>query len=197
MSFQEYYNIHNIDEESITVDYSKNITGEEPEIYQNIDINVYKSVVEKENIEKEISIDVDKCQRFYDELLEYRKSKTKHGNSYYVLQEETIYKIYKNMPLTLEELIIIEGIGEIKLEQYGEDLISIINKYLDLKSIDRPEISRIKDDREFIGTKWTVEEEKQLLEEFADGMKISEIAKLHSRTPGGIRSRLKKLGAIE
>ena len=87
-------------------------------------------------------------------------------------------------------------IGEIKLEQYGDDLISIINKYLDLKSIARPEISRIKDDRELIGTKWTVEEEKQLLEEFSNGIKISEIAKLHSRTPGGIRSRLKKLGVL-
>jgi len=116
MSFQEYYNIHNIDEESITVDYSKNITGEEPEAYQNIDVNVYEPVVEKVNKEKKINIHIDKCQRFYDELLEYRKSKTKHGNSYYVLLEETIYYIYKEMPLTFEELIKIKGIGEIKLE---------------------------------------------------------------------------------
>lgn len=130
-------------------------------------------------------------------MLEYRQSKTKFGNSYYVLPEETIYFIYKEMPLTPEELIEIKGIGEIKLEQYGEDLISIINKYLELKSIDRPEISRTKDEREQIGSKWTLEEEEQLIEEFGNGMKISEIAELHSRTPGGIRARLKKLGAIK
>jgi hypothetical protein len=68
---------------------------------------------------------------------------------------------------------------------------------LELKSIDRSEISRTKDEREQIGSKWTLEEEEQLIEEFGNGMKISEIAELHSRTPGGIRARLKKLGAIK
>ena len=47
--------------------------------------------------------------------------------------------------------------------------------YEDLKPIDKPEISRTKDERELIGAKWTPEEEQQLIEEFGNGMKISKI----------------------
>lgn len=198
MSFQEYFSTHNIkNDEELILDYSTNIPGEESEEYQNIVLNTYEPIIEVKKEASPLIVNQEKCQKFYDSLLEYRRSKTKFGNSYYVLPEETIYSIYKEMPLTLEELIDIKGIGEIKLEQYGEDLISIINKYLELKSIDRPEISRTKDEREQIGSKWTPEEEEQLIEEFGNGMKISEIAELHSRTPGGIRARLKKLGAIK
>ncbi len=47
------------------------------------------------------------------------------------------------------------------------------------------------------GTSWSKEEDARLNEEFKVGMKISEIAKIHSRTRGGIRARLKKLGLID
>ncbi len=47
------------------------------------------------------------------------------------------------------------------------------------------------------GTSWSVEEDRRLDEEYASGMKISEIAKAHDRTNGAIHSRLKKHGLIE
>lgn len=199
MSFQEYFSIHNINnEEKPKIDYSSKISGEKYEEYQSIDVNTYEPFDEKDSNEKKIKVDIDRCQIFYDELLEYRNSKASRlGKRFYIFTEETIYEIYKNMPLTLDKLKDIKGIGELKLELYGEELISIIHKYLDLKPMNKPEISRIRDDRELIGTKWTTKEEQQLLEEFSNGIKISEIAKIHSRTSGGIRSRLKKLGVIE
>ena len=48
-----------------------------------------------------------------------------------------------------------------------------------------------------IGKPWTKEEESKLIEEFNQGLKISDIAKLHNRNNGGIRARLKRLGLIE
>lgn len=43
---------------------------------------------------------------------------------------------------------------------------------------------------------WTKEEDEMLLSEFADHMKLYEIAKAHSRTRGAIKTRLIKLGKI-
>lgn len=47
------------------------------------------------------------------------------------------------------------------------------------------------------GMSWTEKEDMQLDEEYHSGMGISEIAKVHDRTSGAIRSRLKKHGLIE
>ncbi|MBQ9064850.1 MAG: DNA helicase RecQ [Blautia sp.] len=44
------------------------------------------------------------------------------------------------------------------------------------------------------GASWTEEEDRQLEEEYRSGMKISEIAKAHSRTSGAIRARLSRNG---
>ena len=46
-------------------------------------------------------------------------------------------------------------------------------------------------------TPWTEEEERRLSEEFDKGLSIAEIADIHKRTEGGIKSRLRKLGFIE
>ncbi len=43
---------------------------------------------------------------------------------------------------------------------------------------------------------WTAGEDNQLKEAFANGIKISQIAKDHQRTAGAIRSRIKKLTLI-
>jgi ATP-dependent DNA helicase RecQ len=47
------------------------------------------------------------------------------------------------------------------------------------------------------GASWSEEEDKQLDEEFNSGMKISEIAKIHDRTNGAIRARLRKHGLMD
>lgn len=47
------------------------------------------------------------------------------------------------------------------------------------------------------GKKWTDEEDLKLIEEFKNGLGIKEIAKLHARKTGGIRSRLRKHKLID
>ena len=47
------------------------------------------------------------------------------------------------------------------------------------------------------GALWTEEEDRQLEKEYHAGMSIPEMAKMHDRTKGGIRSRLRKQGLIE
>ena len=41
-------------------------------------------------------------------------------------------------------------------------------------------------------SKWSPEEDKQLIEEFNQGLTIKQMANIHKRKRGGIRSRLKK-----
>ncbi|MDE6241234.1 MAG: UvrD-helicase domain-containing protein [Anaeroplasmataceae bacterium] len=201
ISKSEYYRKHNLVDKEFDLN---ELINKQVSIKNNDNetLAIHDSCVEaKTEIEPKeatIAIDLNEFQKFYDALLEYRNLKaSRPGRRFYVLPEEIIYTIYKEMPLTIKELANIKGIGEIKLERYGEDLISIINNHLNLKEIPRPIVSRAQDNRELIGNKWTSSEEKQLIEEFSHGMKMPEIAKIHSRTTGGIRARLKKLGVIE
>jgi len=56
---------------------------------------------------------------------------------------------------------------------------------------------RQKDLPEHTGMNWSEEEENQLVALFDSGTKIKDLAKIHKRTEGAIRSRLGKLGKIE
>lgn len=47
------------------------------------------------------------------------------------------------------------------------------------------------------GGVWTKKEIEQLIEEYQNGMSIDEIAEIHKRTRGGIRSRLRKLYLLD
>jgi hypothetical protein len=48
-----------------------------------------------------------------------------------------------------------------------------------------------------IGKPWTADEDAQLLKAFDADQAITEIARTHERTPGGIRARLEKHGRVE
>jgi len=58
-------------------------------------------------------------------------------------------------------------------------------------------IANVKDLPENAGTAWEEEEINKVIAQFKEGVPITQIAKGHQRTPGAIRSRLKKAGAIE
>jgi hypothetical protein len=47
------------------------------------------------------------------------------------------------------------------------------------------------------GTKWTTGEDQLLTQLFSEGKTVNELAQLHQRAPGGIRSRLTKLGLLD
>lgn len=62
------------------------------------------------------------------------------------------------------------------------------------KTFNRGEYNRLHNRPECAGASWSEEEDARLEEEFKSDISISEIARLHGRTTGGIRSRLKKHG---
>ena len=135
---------------------------------------------------------------------------------YIIFSDKTLIDMSINLPTDKRAIMNISGVGESKYEKYGERFIEAIRTFMEdhpeaVTSIgesdiaekthnslpDRVEYNRRKNRPDGAGAAWTEEEDRQLDAEYNSGMRIPEIAKVHDRTNGAIRSRLKKHGLIE
>ena len=93
----------------------------------------------------------------------------------------------------------ISGVSEDKLEQFGEEFLSMICGYArrhKLKERTKPAYSIEEIRREYpkAYAKWLPEDDERLKEMYAAGNSVAELAKLFERQMGAIESRLRKLG---
>ncbi len=104
----------------------------------------------------------------------------------------TVYTVLKYPPEVQKEIVdhYIEIRNQVATEDDEEDVA-------ENASFDRTEYNRKMNRPDGAGASWSEEEDKQLDEEFNSGMKISEMAKIHDRTNGAIRARLRKHGLID
>ncbi|MGN0354547.1 MAG: DNA helicase RecQ [Muricoprocola sp.] len=130
---------------------------------------------------------------------------------YIIFNDKTLIDMCVKLPTDKESLLKVSGVGASKMEKYGERFLDEIHIFLEMhpneivsmsadsedKPFDRAEFNRKRNRPEGAGAAWSEEEDSALEQEFHSGMSVSEIAKLHSRTAGGIRARLKKHGLIE
>lgn len=144
---------------------------------------------------------------------------------YIIFSDKTLIDMCVQMPKNKSEMLNVSGVGEAKYEKYGERFIEAIEKYINdnpdfitsirdeedvqdiinknniqkdkKESFNRVEYNRKKNRPDGAGASWSDEEDIQLDQEYNAGMKISAIAKIHDRTYGAIRARLKKHGLIE
>lgn len=132
---------------------------------------------------------------------------------YIIFSDKTLIDMSIKAPRDRAAMLNVSGVGEAKYEKYGERFIGAVITFMDehcgavtgIKEEDtavdgkgsRVEYNRKKNRPDGAGASWTVEEDKQLDEEYNSGMKVSEIAKIHDRTNGAIRARLKKHGLME
>ena len=115
-------------------------------------------------VNNDIEVLKRKFQNFYDDLYDLRnKHNTIYKELFYVLPEAVIYDIYLQQPLDEDDLINISGIGETRLENMGDDILYICNKYIELKNLVKPPVARKEDKYQQIGTKWTDEEDNKLV----------------------------------
>jgi ATP-dependent DNA helicase RecQ len=115
---------------------------------------------------------------------------------YVIFHDSTLLEMLKKSPINLQQLRRIPGVGQAKLERYGEQFLDII------KSI-KGNLSDNSDDEntehsykktEQMGSSWSDEEDEQLRNEFEYETSVKDMAEIHGRSLGAIRSRLKKLG---
>ena len=134
---------------------------------------------------------------------------------YIIFSDRTLIDMSAKAPRDRAAMLSVSGVGEVKHDKYGDRFIEAIATFLEDNpgsitrieengvvseeriSFDRAAYNRKMKRPDGAGALWTVEEDKQLDEEYHSGIKISEIAKAHERTYGAIRARLKKHGLIE
>ena len=135
---------------------------------------------------------------------------------YIVCSDKTLIDMSTKAPRDRSSMLDVSGVGEAKYEKYGERFIEAIKAFMnenqravtsikdevqaivtEKASFDRSAYNRKMNRPDGAGAPWTEDEDRQLDEEYNSGMKISEIANIHDRTNGAIRSRLKKHGLIE
>ena len=104
----------------------------------------------------------------------------------------TVYTVLKYPHAVQKEIVehYIEIRDQVATEDEEEDVA-------ENTSFDRAAYNRKMKRPDGAGASWSEEEDKQLDEEFNAGMKISEMARIHNRTNGAIRSRLRKHGLMD
>ena len=101
---------------------------------KNIDKNNISHIDSKDNDEF-FEIKTDK--QLLEKLKEYRFKKAKKENvpPYMILNSSSLKEISGRYPLNEEQLKDIGGIGPVKIEKYGKDIIEIVESYIKEKNI--------------------------------------------------------------
>ena len=69
--------------------------------------------------------------RLFDELRRYRERVRNGKPAYTVFDDKTLAAIATALPTDLDELARVKGIGPAKLEQYGDDVLDLVQAALD------------------------------------------------------------------
>ena len=116
-----------------------------------------------------------------------------------VFSDATLQEMAYYFPQSRESFLRISGIGDVKLEQFGEAFLSTIRSYARLHNIEervKPayNVEEIRRQHPQAYAKWSSEDDERLKEMYAAGTTVAELARHFGRNRGAIRSRLKKLG---
>lgn len=121
---------------------------------------------------------------------------------YIIFSDKTLIDMCAKAPGNQQEMLDVSGVGENKFYKYGQRFLGAIGEFMSdnsdaVLSIEQEEAYRQEEKRVNAGQAWAEDEDRRLTEEFEAGMKIAEIARVHGRTNGAIRARLKRQGLIE
>jgi superfamily II DNA helicase RecQ len=154
---------------------------------------------------KTIGVGYQGCdQRLFEILRILRKeiADKERMPPYIIFSDVTLKQMSKRYPQDSLSLKGITGVGEVKLKKYGKLFLEKIKDYCKENNI-KPNIGltgqkaysvdAIRKEHPAAYEKWTKEEQKLIIG-YNNGKTVKELAKLLGRQPGGIRSRLRKLG---
>ncbi|WP_347173379.1 helix-turn-helix domain-containing protein [Polaribacter uvawellassae] len=98
-----------------------------------------------------------------------------------IFTQETLYLMCDELPRTEKELLKINGMGKIRVQKYGEEILELINSYCEENGINHLNQQKKEDKKPT----------KQIsFELFKSGLSVKEIAKERSLTTGTIESHL-------
>ena len=143
MSEDKMYNISNFlinQHKEVTYDYIKKYSLSSEDFKPLAELNNLKtSNINKEknisvNLEKEIDVNllnnnIDKLIFNYLKNFRLTKSKIENKKAYMIFSNNTLEQLVERKPSNKEELLAIHGFGKVKVENYGDEILAIINKY--------------------------------------------------------------------
>lgn len=101
--------------------------------------------------------------------------------AFQIFTQETLYALCDALPRTEKELLNVKGMGKIRVQKYGEEILSVVEKYCNENGINKFKEQKKEDKKST----------KQItLELFKAGLSIKEIAKERSLTSNTIESHL-------
>ncbi|MFO8069397.1 MAG: HRDC domain-containing protein, partial [Alkalibacterium sp.] len=73
----------------------------------------------------------EKKTELFNQLKAFRlnKSREEEIKAYYIFSNKQLTALIDEMPKSKEELQSVDGFGKAKVEKYGDDIVSIIQKY--------------------------------------------------------------------
>lgn len=159
-------------------------------------VNVKKTIRIKS---KEETVDIPLFNTL--KQIRYEIASKKGVPAFLIFSDASLADMCRKLPVTPEEFLAVNGVGDNKLKQYGDRFISAITEYkaTGVESTDEQNNIEKSQESEFNTAyePWTEKEIEKLRFEYELGIPIDKIAKNHGRTKGAIRSRLKKEGLIE
>ncbi len=118
----------------IEYDYIKKLSLEiKAEENSAIEISTETPILADESSKEDEEEGKNVQTRLHHQLKKYRSNKSKEMNikAYYVFNNNELDQIISLLPKTKEQFLRIQGFGEKKYEQYGEDIIGIIKEHLE------------------------------------------------------------------
>lgn len=99
----------------------------------NAIIDVEKKPAAAKKTKKVVVSDDVRHPRLYEKIVLWRRDKAEELNvpAYVVLSQKALVDIVNKLPENESQLKKVNGIGNVKLKQYGAELISMVNEYLD------------------------------------------------------------------
>lgn len=139
MSEDKMYNISNFlinQHKEATYDYIKkySLSDEDFKLNNLKDNNINEEKNISEDLEREIDINlldnnIDKLIFNYLKNFRLTQSKIENKRAYMIFSNNTLEQLVEKKPSNKEELLAIDGFGKVKLENYGDEILEIINKY--------------------------------------------------------------------
>ena len=147
--------------------------------------------------------------------LRYEISSKEYVAASALFSDSTLRDLCRILPRNKKQLAAVDGMGLFKANRYGDQILSLIRRYApesDTQKAKKPAKQEVGSARaakagglqaykDKIIAKgsveayqpWTKKEDEQLIREQKEGKTTKQMSEIHKRTPGAIRSRLKKL----
>ncbi|MEN8139026.1 MAG: helix-turn-helix domain-containing protein [Bacteroidota bacterium] len=155
--------------------------------------SVFAKIKEPKAVKKEAIANVN--PKLFAQLRSYRYQKSEDEDipPFQIFTQDTLYNMCNDLPITAVQLKKVKGMGKIRVQKYGDDIIDIIKAYCNKEDIEVDENTALEeeeDKKKEVLKK--VPTHLQSLAFFKQGLSIDEIAKKREFAPGTIESHLSK-----